>query len=256
MSTVATSPLRKLADQWENECGLKSAVLSGIVGDKSHAARGGYHISRGDNPAGNYSITRPDDRAGNGPNDAAAAIDMTMSTADMKSCTTRLLAIYNDKSHPARKYVNAFNGWLGSGDASRWDVYAGTKKYATADHKWHVHLEIRRKYVNDSTALGVILAALKGTPVVAAKPAAPVKVPAYPGRILRRNDKQSKPDAALKLWQQRMIARGWSKLGTADGFFGATTQEVVRQFQQQCKVPVDGEIGPKTWPLPWTARIT
>lgn len=262
MSTVATSQLRQLASDWEDKCGLSSAVLSGTVGDPAHKARGGYHISREDQPATNYSVTRPDDSAGNGPDDACAAIDMTMSTADMKTCTARLMKAYTNTADPRRKYINAFNGWDGSGDAQRWDVYARKIETATADHKWHVHLEIRRKYAASATAMKAILSLLKGESVsayltsIGVTTSVSTKAPAYPGRVLKRNDSQTKADSALKAWQTRMIARGWTSLGAkGDGFFGAGTESVVKRFQTQCGQPADGMIGPKTWPLPWTRPI-
>jgi peptidoglycan hydrolase-like protein with peptidoglycan-binding domain len=52
-----------------------------------------------------------------------------------------------------------------------------------------------------------------------------------------------------------MIARGWKSLGTADGGFGPKTEDVVRRFQRTCRVGVDGQIGPKTWPLPWARPL-
>lgn len=252
MSTVATSQLTMLAKKWEDECGLPSAVCSGIVGDLAHRLRGGYHISRQDNPQGNYSITRPDDRTG-GLSNAAAAIDMSMSKADMITCTRRLVSIYDNANDPRRKFFNGFNGWLGSGDASRWDLYAGTRKYATKDHKWHVHLEIRRRFTTDDFAMSAVLSGLKGQSV--AQYMGVMKPPAYPGYVIKRNDRQTKPDLNLRKWQRRMRDRGWTSIGLADGYFGAKTQGVVRRFQQDCKVPVDGEIGPVTWPLPWTDPV-
>lgn len=261
MSTVATALMKGLASDWESKCGLTSAVISGIVGDLAHRLRGGFHISRQDQPTTNFSVVRPDDRPGNGPDDAAAAIDMTMSTADMKTCTARLVKMWTNKADPRRKYINAFNGWLGSGDAQRWDVYANTKSYASPDHKWHVHLELRRKYVASATAAKAVLSVLKGEPVDqylvsigAAKLTA--AAPPYPGRVLKRNDRQTRPDPYVKKFQDRMIARGWTSLGKAgDGFFGRGTEEVVKRFQAQVGVPVDGMIGPKTWPLPWTRPL-
>lgn len=257
MSTVATAVMKKLASDWELKCGLKSAVISGIVGDLAHKLRGGYHISRMDQPASNYSVVRPEDKAGNGPNDASAGIDMTMSTADMIECTKRLVTVYANMADPRRKYLNAFNGWTGSGDAQRWDVYARKVSWATPDHKWHVHLELRRKYVGSATAAKAVLSILKGESMAAYLESinVMVKAPAYPGRILRRDDKQIKPDAALKVWQTRMVQRGWTSLGTPDGFFGAATESVVKRFQTACGVLSDGVIGPKTWPLPWTRKV-
>ncbi len=161
MATLSTSSLNWLANEWEKV--YKTAVLSGIVGDLAHKKRGGYHISRQDQPSGNYSVVRADDKPGNGPSDRASAIDMTMSTSDMIKCHTRLREIWKNRANdPRMKYINAWNGWDGSGDAGRYDVVKGTVGTATADHKWHIHLEIRRKYVNDMNAMRAILSMLKG----------------------------------------------------------------------------------------------
>lgn len=260
MSTRATAELKWLAAEWEKL--FKSAVVSGIVGDRAHAARGGYHISREDQPSGNYSVTRTDDKTG--PGDAAAAIDMTMSTADMKACTARLVKMYADTTDPRRKYINAFNGWQGTGGAQRWDVYARKVKSATADHKWHVHLEIRRRYVTSKTAMEAILSVLRGESAAAylkriggsapavsqsSTPAAP----RFPG-ILRRNDKQSSPNASVRVFQAQLMKRGVTAVGSADGFFGPKMEAAVKAWQKRVGLVADGVVGAKTWPTPWTFR--
>ena len=265
MATLAPPLVKKLALDWEKEYG--SAVLSGVIGDLLHRLRGGYHISREDQPNTNFSVKRPQDKAGQGPDNMAAAIDMTMNAADMKKCTARLVAAYNDRSDPRRKYINAFNGYSGIGTARRYDVYASVVAFANDSHKWHVHLEIRRAYVGSAAAMQAILSILRGEskasylasiapkpPAVSAKPVASgaaVKAPAYPGRVLRRNDAQKAPDAALKVWQARVVAAGWTSLGKPDGMFGAKTENIVKAIQRQHKQSADGVIGPKTWPLPW-----
>jgi len=174
MTTLSTTSLNWLAGQWEDV--YTSAVLSGIVGDLAHAARGGYHISRQDQSSTNYSVIRADDKSGNGPSDRAAAIDMTMSTADIIKCHTRLRTFWKNND-PRMKYINAWNGWDGEGDAGRYDVVKHTIGVASADHKWHIHLEIRRKYVNDMTAMKAILSMLKGeaSATTPAKPAPSVE---------------------------------------------------------------------------------
>jgi hypothetical protein len=264
MSTVATDTVKDFARDFATI--FKSAELSGIVGDPAHAARGGYHMSRADNPKGNYSIVRADDQYG--PADAAAAVDMDLSTADMILCTRRLINAYSNTSDPRRKYVNAFNGWLGTGAATRYDFYAVKTQIASPDHKWHIHLEIRRKYLNSASAMRAILSILRGETVADYMKAIGVAVqfatapnktatpaaPAYPGRVLKRNDAM-KPDANVAKWQARMIARGWTSLGKADGLFGAKTESVVRKFQTLCKVSADGLIGPVTWALPWSRPL-
>lgn len=166
MTTLAPTQLVFLSNEWEKL--YASAVLSGIVGDRAHAARGGYHISIEDQPSSNYSVKRPDDKAppGNWPRDRASAVDMTMNLSDMKKCHGRLRAAFLNRSNdPRMKYINAWNGWDGNGDAGRYDVVTGNVSTATADHKWHVHLEIRRRYVNDRRAMEAILSILKGETV-------------------------------------------------------------------------------------------
>lgn len=259
MRTVAHANLRVLAQEWEKL--YPSAVCSGIVGDQAHAARGGYHIGRRFQSKTNYSVVRPQDKAGNGPDDASAAIDMTMSTKDMILCTWRLKRLFDNEDDPRRKYINAFNGWLGTGDAIRFDVYARKKGYANGTHKWHVHLDLRRLYVELEVARKAVLSGLRGESVAEYLAAVGVKVagrsvapPPWPGHVYKRNDDMS-PDANVRKWQQRMIDRGWTTLGRADGIFGAKTEAVVRSLQQLAKIEADGRIGKATWPLPWSIPI-
>lgn len=257
MSTVATSQVKKLASDWQHKCGFKSAKLSGIVPDRSHLAKGGYHCSREDQPnPRNYSVVRPDDKGG--PSNAAAGIDMTMNAADMKSCTSRLAAAYDNSSDPRRKYINAFNGCTNGKTATRYDVYARKKSSASKDHVWHVHLSIRRKYTQSATAMTAILSLLKGESLSsylksvggggAAQSPGSGK-PAFPGE-LKRNDRQSSPNANIKKVQDQLNRKGQKV--TADGFFGAGTEKAVKAFQKSKGLDQDGMVGPKTWAALWT----
>jgi hypothetical protein len=141
---------------WEDS--YSSAVLSGIVGDPAHQARGGYHISIEDQSPSNYSVVRPDDKAppGNWPRNLAAGTDMSMSRADMITDWHRMRAVWLDHTDPRRKYLNAYNGWDGVGSAKRLDFVTGTQGTATDDHKWHGHEEKRRRYVTDPVATNAI----------------------------------------------------------------------------------------------------
>lgn len=261
MATVAYNPMKEFAKGWEKI--FPSAVCSGIVGDQRHAVRGGYHIGRSSQPKNNYSVVRPHDGPGQGPSNGASAVDMTMNKRDMVLATKRLAAAYANTKDPRRRYLNAFNGWDGSGPATRYDVFARRTKVATPDHKWHVHCEQRRLYIMSAIANRAIWSILRGESVeqwlksegvTPPKPApSKPKAPPYPGRVLRRNDKATKPDAAVKQWQAQMVKRGWK--GKADGFFGPSTQTLVKRWQQLRKLPTDGEIGPRTWPTPWTTPM-
>lgn len=267
-STVAYEPMRELARGIERI--YPSAVCSGIVGDKRHTR--GYHKGRKFVPPRDYSVMRPDDRAGKGPDDGSAGVDITMNKRDMTLATSRLETIYHDVNDPRRKYVNAFNGWVGKGPATRYDVYARRKSNATRDHTWHLHLEKRRRYILDRVSNDAILSVLRGETVrewltsrgINPGPAAStdtlrrrsaqrtMRAPAYPGRVLRRNDSASRPDPAVREWQQRMRERGWTSIGKADGYPGRRFERVVRAWQRTIKVRDDGMVGPVTWPTPWT----
>ena len=58
----------------------------------------------------------------------------------------------------------------------------------------------------------------------------------------------------VRKWQQRMKDRGWNI--AVDGYFGAGSERVARQFQHQIGVLVDGKVGEVTFAKSWTAPIT
>lgn len=165
MSTGATQMIRELAAEWADLPDYPSAIESGIVGDASHLAGGGYHISIEDNKPGNYSVTRPDDAAppGNWPRNVASGIDTSMALNDLTKCHNRLKTLWQNRAWDTRaKYINAFNGWDGQGTPGRYDMVSGNVSETDSSHEFHEHLEVRRKYVNDYTAKKAILSALKG----------------------------------------------------------------------------------------------
>lgn len=242
MSTVATAALKDLAADWK-KC-YPSAQISGIIGDTAHQARGGYHIGRRFQSASNYSVVRPDDRGG--PDDAAAAIDMTMNSADMRSCTSRLVAAYSNLNDPRRKYLNAFNGTVNNKQARRWDVYARTIKAATSDHLWHVHLEVRRKYVNSAVAMAAILSILRGESL--ASYLARVKSSSQASKSAPASTPSSFPGLLKKGSKSAGVKRVQAKVGVpADGDFGGRTESAVKAWQRKNGLGADGMVGPATW---------
>jgi hypothetical protein len=71
-------------------------------------------------------------------------------------------AVWADHSDPRRKYVNAINGWDGSGDAIRLDFDKNVAEYASPDHKWHDHGELHRRYVRDPKAALAVVSIYRG----------------------------------------------------------------------------------------------
>jgi hypothetical protein len=83
-------------------------------------------------------------------------------------------------------------------------------------------------------------------PVALAKPGA---APAFPGLMAL-----NKTGAGVRALQARLKARGWKI--TVDGEFGPQTDRIVRAFQKDKGLTVDGEVDPKTWSALWTTPVT
>lgn len=73
--------------------------------------------------------------------------------------------------------------------------------------------------------------------------------PPFPGQL-----QKGSTGAGVLLLQRRLAERGWTI--DIDGDFGPATDKVVRGFQADKGLEVDGEVGPKTWSALWTAPVT
>jgi peptidoglycan hydrolase-like protein with peptidoglycan-binding domain len=74
-------------------------------------------------------------------------------------------------------------------------------------------------------------------------------VPPFPGTV-----KRGSRGPGVRAVQARLAARGWKV--TADGDFGPATEAVVRAFQKEKHLGVDGIVGPQTWAALWRAAVT
>jgi cell wall-associated NlpC family hydrolase len=81
------------------------------------------------------------------------------------------------------------------------------------------------------------------------EPVPPAAIPSYPGLVALGSS-----GTAVRLVQQRLQDRGWSV--TVDGLFGPATDQVVRSFQREKLLDVDGVVGRATWTALWQAPIT
>lgn len=89
-----------------------------------------------------------------------------------------------------------------------------------------------------------------GSGVVPTPPAAPSgNTPPFPGYCSRGS-----VGAAVTQTQQRLRDRGWDV--PVDGAFEARTETVVRAFQTNQSLEVDGVVGPDTWDALWTRPVT
>lgn len=242
MATLISEQLEWAADQIVHHCGYTSAVLSGLLPDSRHLDRGGFHCSIDDLIAhGNgddYSNTRPADRGFN-PH-CGAAFDVSLSKPDMIRAYGRVHAVWADRSDPRRKFVNAINGWDGSGDAVRLDFDKNTAERASSDHTWHNHGELHRMYVCDPKAARAVVSIYSGEPKATwiareehpteSAPAKPtgVTMSVVTGKLpdLRRGMKD-KVAGYNYIWRLQLL------LGIDhDGDFGATTEQAVQRYNR------------------------
>jgi hypothetical protein len=89
------------------------------------------------------------------------------------------------------------------------------------------------------------------------KPVKPgVKAPPFPGYEMdrARAAKAKTPDDNVRTFQKRLKDRGWRVPVT--GKFDAVTEQVVRAFQREKLLKVDGIVGKHTWRLIWEAPQT
>lgn len=86
-------------------------------------------------------------------------------------------------------------------------------------------------------------------PPPAPAPASGTAVPPYPGLV-----KLGSQGEAVRQVQQRLRDRGWRI--TVNSVFDDATDVVVRKFQSEKRLVVDGIVGPKTWAALWQAPIT
>jgi hypothetical protein len=88
-----------------------------------------------------------------------------------------------------------------------------------------------------------------GAPAPPATQASPDGVPPFPGYC-----SLGSTGNATRQVQQKLASRGWHL--QVDGVFGPETDRVVRAFQAQKGLAVDGVLGPLTWNALWTSPVT
>ncbi len=148
------------------------------------------------------------------------------------------------------------------------------KTYAGKDkHSDHVHASAKHTKSADQNKQGVVFRTPVKQPVAARPEPTPtkpnmkpvssnkpttkpvVKAPAFPlgpnGDYHEAANPRFKP--GVKQFQQKLKDRGWDI--KADGFFGDKTTQVVRAFQKEKRLGMDGRVGPLTWKAIFTAPL-
>lgn len=234
MAYLAPS-LARLRDEVNAKWPRRSTRSDGWIGDPAHRRRKSDH-----NPNGRGSVN---------------ALDITADGID----TAALIAAA--KRHPSVRYI-IHNRKIMNRDIGNFKARPYTKGNP---HTTHVHISIyqSRAAEQNRSTWGIASASPKPKPKPKSKPgiAAPV-FPLKPGHWF--GTERADPRNHSGYWaadrphihriQSRLRARGWRI--EADGRFGPATARVIRQFQKEKGLRVDGGVGVKTWRALWEAPIT
>lgn len=203
--------------------------LGGIYANKR-----GYHNKRSNLPMSGYSTDYSIDQFAvdrEGPSDEPAAIDWTFPDAQAGNYATiakyskRLLAagMAGRDVDPRTLYLREF---FGNADldleVEGWDFAKARASSSDISHRWHAHLSIHRKYVNDVRAMRAILSILRGQTIGEWKEQEqPVTMQTFTSHLPILKQGMSDP----------VVANGTS---------------YIRRAQRQLGVPADGDYGPAT----------
>lgn len=232
MSWYLAPSLDQLRSEVNARWPKRSKRSDGTIGDEAHSARKSDH-----NPNRRGSVN---------------AIDITA-----KGISTGAL-IAAAKKHPSVRYI-IFNRRIMNRDIGNFSP----RPYRGNPHTAHVHISIyqRPSAETDRRSWGIAdAAAAKPKPKPKASKAPPFPLPhghwyGPESRDARNHSGYYARDRdGIRTLQQRLRDRGWRI--SVDGKFGPQTRDVVRKFQHEKRLRVDGGVGAQTWAALWEAPIT
>ena len=160
------NPSRIAASTWSLWEAVEG-VIPGVRLGGIYALKPGYHSTVADNRSrwpGNYSITLPLDLVG--PHDKARAIDLTMSTTEMRKRTGYLkdsaLDDADDRLFAVREFYGTTDGRNVYGLIKRTERGKWTRESSDTSHLWHIHIGIFTKHITSQYAHDAILSVLSG----------------------------------------------------------------------------------------------
>lgn len=121
--------------------------------------------------------------------------------------------------------------------------------YATACCGTNLKAQIKNIYEKTKVFIGDTTPVYVPVPVPQ-KPQAPVNnYPAFPAYL-----KKGSKGVYVRQFQAKLHDRGWNI--AVDGDFGPATDKIVRQFQKEKGLTVDGIIGPQSWKAIFNSPVT
>lgn len=142
------------------------AIIPGVRLGGIWAPKSGYHNTVDANQAswpGNYSIRLQLDLVT--PQTKARALDLTMSTAEMKLRTKRLLdaaARRDPRLRAVREFYGTIDGRRVVGRIKDSETGAWRSSTSDSSHLWHIHISIFTTHCDDWDALAPVVEVLSG----------------------------------------------------------------------------------------------
>lgn len=212
----------------------RSKRSDGTIGDEAHSARKSDH-----NPNRRGSVN---------------AIDITADGI----VTAALIAAA--KKHPSTHYI-IHNGQIMTHNKGNFKP----RPYKRGNpHKTHVHISIHqtRAAEQNRRAWGIAAASTKPKPKPKPKTGKAPEFPLKPGHWYGPESRDHRNHSGyyardrpgIRQLQQRLKDRGWRI--SVDGRYGTATRDVVRAFQREKRLRVDGAVGAQTWAALWESPIT
>jgi peptidoglycan hydrolase-like protein with peptidoglycan-binding domain len=277
--TFAPASIQKAQRYVHDKTGLAFVSL-GIVGDKNH--NGGYHCGIDRVDADDYSVDEsPRDRAG--LSHAASALDIGK-WSGLRKFSVWLVEQCKANTPDTRDIREVIYSPDGK-TVERWDR-EGERDSGDGSHRSHTHVAwYRNSEFNDKTA--VFRRYFDGEVDNVPVPQVPSTIPApkphydfplptghyfgpkdgpkhsvsgYYGRVF-----DGKPDHEwLRIFVRQLRKRGWNAIEGGrfltrygnDGRFGSELERLVRAFQEDQGLTVDGKLGPKTWRAAFENPVT
>jgi hypothetical protein len=228
---------------------------SGVVGNRAHTK--GFHRGASFVPASDYSRRR-DPNGADGPykgwgyacaGDYFHGGNKTL-RARHAALLTRLLDGDDDLANVCEFIGQPFEGK----PVLYWFKGDKLKKYSGAGHDRWSHISVWRSDSVDQPALWVPRAVPPKPP---AKTAAGVKLvaPAWPKGATYFGARDNAPVyATVRKWEARMRQRGWNI--KVDGRLSPADEKILKAFQKEKGLTVDGRLGPKSFAAAWTTKLT
>lgn len=182
------------------------------------------------------------------------ALDIMPAGGSLPSLAALGAQLAADKTSGVATWVKYMN-WSPAGKGCQHWSWEPRLSVTPSSDAGHIHLSIRSDATHTDIG-GYDPVARMGHPTtgaVLASATTTAHAPAWPG-VYYKLATPMMHGPGIATWQAQMHARGW--VVTVDGWLGPQSDTVLRGFQREKGLAVDGILGPASWAAAWTAPVT